>query len=242
MKTFSPELSFDSVSAFRHVGEWHAISGRWEKAAERFSALMEIDKLDTWEIITLDYQSCGVVLAESGDRARFEDFCRGAIANFATTPNGDAAARILKTLLLLPPSAELLEAMRPIAETAEDYWAERRPDAGRVMGWEVVPLAIWSYRKGDHARAASLCGDRLAGGHEDPALDGTCRIILALCEARTGGAAAARARLALVAPWIDAQFRNGLKREKSAGGLWYDWLYARILWREAYGLLRPVES
>ncbi len=233
VKTFSPELSFDSVSAFRHVGEWHAISGRWDKAAERFSALMEIDKLDTWEIITLDYQSCGVVLAEFGDPVRFEDFCRGAIGNFADSTNGDATGRILKTLLLLPPSPDLLTAMRPLAETTLSYWAQCPPAPGQAMTWEVVPLAIWHYRAGDHARAAQLCRDRLAAQREDPAMDGICRIILALCETRAGNIPNARSLLAKVEPLIQQQFTNGLKREMSAGGQWYDWLFARILWREA---------
>ena len=241
VKSFSPELSFDSVSAFRHVGEWHAIAGRWDKAAERFSALMEIDKLDTWEVITLDYQSCGVVLAESGDRARFETFCRAAVANFSTARNGDATARILKTLLLLPPAPDLLEGMRPMAQVTEAYWAARPPPPGQVMTWEVVPLALWSYRQGGYELAAQRCRHRLAARIEDPALDGICRIILALCEARMGDRASARARLAAVAPQIDLQFRNGLKREMSAGGYWYDWLYARILWREASGMLLTGE-
>lgn len=238
VKNFSPELSFDSVSAFRHVGEWHAIGGRWDKAAERFSALMEIDKLDTWDVITLDYQSCGVVLAESGDPARFEDFCRGAIVNFADTTNGDATCRILKTLLLLPPSPALLEAMRPMAEVTQSHWAKRPPAPGQVMGWEVVPLALWHYRNDDYERAARLCLDRIEGGREDPALDGICRIILALSEARTGRGASARALLARVEPHIERQFQDGLKREMSAGGQWYDWLFARLLWREAATLLR----
>ena len=233
VKTFSPELSFDSVSAFRHVGEWHAIAGRWDKAAERFSALMEIDKLDTWEIITLDYQSCGVVLAESGDRARFNDLCRAAIANFSASTNADATGRILKTLLLQPASSELLVAMRPLATTTETYWLERIRSPGHVPSWEIVPLALWSYRQGDYALAVERCQARLASSTESSALNGVCRIILAMCEARMGDPASARARLALVSPHIEEQFRGGLKREWSSGGLWYDWLFARILWNEA---------
>lgn len=58
-----------------------------------------------------------------------------------------------------------------------------------------------------------------------------------MCEARTGDPASARARLAQVAPQIEAQFRDGLKREWSSGGLWYDWLFARILWNEARELV-----
>lgn len=237
VKTFSPELSFDSVSAFRHVGEWHAIAGRWEKAAERFSALMEIDKLDTWEVITLDYQSCGVVLAESGNRERFEAFCRQAIANFSDTANGDAAGRILKTLLLLPPSPDMLEALRPMAATMEAYWSKRPPIPGEAMAWEVVPLAIWNYREGDYSRAAQLCRDRLKALRKEPAMDGICRTILALCEMRAGNTDAAHDLLTSVEPLIKQQFENGLKREMSAGGEWYDWLFARILWREAGTLI-----
>jgi hypothetical protein len=51
VKTPPPKPSFDGVSAYRSVGEWLGLHSRWQEAAERYSALMEIDKLDKWGAI-----------------------------------------------------------------------------------------------------------------------------------------------------------------------------------------------
>src|SRR5208282_3136485 len=50
--------SFDGVNAYRRVGEWLALQGRWREAANRFLPLMQIDRLDEWRVVTLDYQAC----------------------------------------------------------------------------------------------------------------------------------------------------------------------------------------
>ena len=66
VKSPLPKPSFDGVLAYRTVGEWLALHGRWDESAKRYLGLMEIDKLDPWGAVTLDYQACGVVLMESG--------------------------------------------------------------------------------------------------------------------------------------------------------------------------------
>ena len=243
VKDLSPELSFDSVSAFRSVGEWHAMGGRWEKAAERFYALMEIDRLDTWEIVTLDYQSCGVVLAESGDVSHYRKFCRAAAARFSVLENGDAAGRILKTLLLLPPPPDLLESLRPLHDVTRRHWFEVESSTPRdLTGWEVVPLALAALRFGFEEDAEARCRRLLGMSGKAPALTETCRLILALACHRLGRADEARALLVAARPTVESRFAPGLKWGSSRQGFWFDWLFARVLLREAQAEIEGVNE
>ena len=234
VKTVSPELSFDSVSAYRAVGEWHALAARWDKAAERFRALMEIDRLDSWEVITLDYQSCGVVLAESGSPEPYQDFCRGALEHFAAIDNGDAAGRIVKTLILLPPSPELLAGLRPLIEINRRHWRQIEADHPDYRpGWEVIPLALADLRERDMGSAAARCDRLLAQRGLAASLTHTCQLLRALACHRQSHDPRAREWLAAAGFAIDAHFAAGLERGWQREGYWFDWLFARVLLREA---------
>ncbi len=234
VKNVSPELSFDSVSAYRSVGEWHALAARWDKAAERFRALMEIDRLDTWEVITLDYQSCGVVLAESGAREPYRDFCRAALDHFATIDNGDAAGRIIKTLILLPPPPELMDGLRPLIDLNRRHWErieEAHPDYR--PGWEVIPLALADLRQGALGNSAARCDRMLLQRGQAAALLQTSQLIRALARHRQNRDPRAREWLATARTEIENRFAAGIERGRQGDGYWFDWLFARVLLREA---------
>ena len=145
VKTPPPKPSLDGVSAYRSVGDWLGAHQRWTEAADRYSALMEIDKLDKWGAVTLDYQACGVVLVESHEYAPYQQFCGTTVDVFGTTTNGDAAGRILKTCLLLPPDEKLMERLQPLGEQAEKFFVSEGSDPfgwlAANSGWFVaVPL------------------------------------------------------------------------------------------------------
>jgi hypothetical protein len=137
------------------VGEWLALQGRRQEAAKRFSELMEIDKLAPWGAVTLDYQSCGMVLVESGNLDGYERFRRDAVARFITESNGDAAGRILKTCLLPPVHESTLAQLKPLGTTVE-RWTEAQPPEIKT-GWSAIPIALWKYRIGESARAEEYC-------------------------------------------------------------------------------------
>jgi serine/threonine protein kinase len=237
VKTPPPKPSLDGVSAYRSVGEWLALQRRWGEAAERYSALMEIDKLDKWGPVTLDYQACGVVLVESGEAVRYERFCEATIDSFATIANGDAAGRILKTCLLKPVDKNLMAQLQPMADVAEKYYAPM--PAENFPDWAAVHLSLWKYRHGDYDQADEWCRRELNGrvkgsGH---ALEATLRVILALACQQRGQADEARNELAQGRRFVEDKFQQGLDRGDEGTGLWYDWVFARILLREADALI-----
>ena len=234
IKTPPPKPSFDGVSAYRSVGDWLASQGRWAESADRYLALMEIDKLDKWGAVTLDYQACGVVLVESGRREQYKQFCRSMVAGFDETSNGDAAGRILKTCLLLPPDEALMKQLKPMAAKAEDFFTGTDPK--QMNGWSGIPVGLWCYRCGDYAQAAEWCRRSLDAEDKTGAQHATLRTILALCDYQTGRTNEAQLELSQTRETVAARVKDIRDRGDGAFGYWYDWQFAQILLREALGV------
>jgi hypothetical protein len=230
-----PKPSLDGVSAYRLVGDWLGTHQRWTEAAARYSALMEIDKLDKWGAVTLDYQACGVVLVESHEDAQYQQFCGATLDVFGTTTNGDAAGRILKTCLLLPPDKKLLERLQPLGEQAEKFFVSQ--GSNPFFGWATIPVGLWRYRLGDFGQAAERCRRGMDEKDKTTAQAAALRIILAMSCHQQGQADEAGSQLAKAREVIEAQFKNGLGNGNNSLGMWYDWVFARILLREATTLI-----
>ena len=234
MRTPPTRPSLDGISALRSVGEWLAIQGRWREAASRFTALIEIDKLDPWGPVTLDYQSCGVVLVEVGDLQGFERFRAEAATRFLTETNGDAAGRILKTCLLPPVRENTVAQLRPLGEVVETWTAAQAPYLR--FGWAAIPIALWKYRVGDFAQAQQYCQNGLSPTEATPK-SATLRLILAMTCFQSGQEAEAREYLTQGRKQVAEKFKQGLDRGDQGAGMWYDWVFARLLLREAEGLM-----
>jgi hypothetical protein len=230
IKTPPTRPSLDGVLALRSVGEWLALQGRWREAGDRFSALMEIDKLDPWGPVTLDYQSCGVVLVESGNLDGYEHFRKEVVPHFINETNGDAVGRILKACLLPPVNESTLAQLKPLGNLVE-RWTDAQPSAVR-SSWAAIPVALWNFRTGEFRRAENHCRFGLNPA-ESTARAATVRLILAMACYRNGKAVEAQEHLARARALIEAKFKAGLDRGNSTAGLWYDWVFARILLREA---------
>jgi serine/threonine protein kinase len=237
IKTPPPRPSFDGVSAYRWVGDWLAVEGRWQDAADRFSALMEIDKLDDVNQVTLDYQSCGIVLAESGDVDRYRQFCSKAVADFSMPPNGNAGWRILKVCLLLPPDKQLIATLSPLAKVSEKSFDLTARRTGAGDSWGSIPIALWNYRCGDYRTAAKVCEVCLAGKDQLTVQGTTDRIILAMSDWQLGQSEQAQSELSQGREVIEAKFKSDLGRGNKNNGFWWDWVFARILMREAMALI-----
>jgi serine/threonine protein kinase/tetratricopeptide (TPR) repeat protein len=235
VKSPLPKPSFDGVLAYRTVGEWLALKGRWDESAARYLGLMEIDKLDPWGAVTLDYQACGVVLMESGKVRDYDAFCRATVDSFATTTNGDAAGRILKTCLLLPPDANLMRRMQPLSDAAEKFFKSLGPQP--LWTWSAVPVGLWQYRTGNYDQAIESCRRCLNEKDKTTAQNATLRLILAMSVHQNGAAAAARAQLTQAKEAIGANFKKGIESGNDSNGHWYDWIFARQLLREAQALM-----
>jgi tetratricopeptide (TPR) repeat protein len=237
VKSSSSQPTLDGVSAYRSVGEWMALQGRWQQAAERYEALIRIDKLDGWNVVSPDYQAYGVVLAESGDTEQYERFCDLAVTNFASEPSGDILKNggILKTCLLFPVDNKRLEALKPMADDESRNWNLNNP---KVTDWACIPPGLWAYRCGNYTEAAEWCEFGVSGKlNKFSASNATLHIMLAMVDYQRGQASAACSELAQGREVVEAKFKSGLDHGKSGGGYWYDWVFAKHLLHEAVDLI-----
>ncbi|HXR07124.1 MAG TPA: serine/threonine-protein kinase, partial [Candidatus Acidoferrum sp.] len=113
-----PETVLEGEAVFRPLGDWAAIQGRWQRAAEYSTLLVRVDQMETWDVATLDNSRCAVALVETGDKNAYEHFRRTAITRFADTSDPVVAERTVKNSLLLPADGKVLASLAPLAEIA----------------------------------------------------------------------------------------------------------------------------
>src|SRR5215471_18796287 len=108
----------EAAGVLRKLGDWEAVNGRWRQAVERFSRLVQVDQLDGWDVVTLDYLELGPSLIELGDLTGYERFRTAILQRFAGT-SYPVSDRIIKVALLLPAEQKTLRELSPHAQVAE---------------------------------------------------------------------------------------------------------------------------
>ena len=238
-----PPASLASAADYRALGEWHALRQEWRDAAEWFGALLKINQLDDWDIATLDYLARGAVLAEIGDRRSYESFREEAIARFKGTDIQAAAERIIKISLLQPADGKVLAALAPLAEVAARPFtkADEGPEIIAFReAWRAISLALLEYRSGHYAKAIEWCRSSLACRQDIPVRTATARVILAMSLRQEREHEAALSELEQARKIIESGFDAGLKHGRWDRGLWFDWVFARVLLHEAKEMLEAL--
>jgi serine/threonine protein kinase len=232
--------SLDGITALRFLGEWLALQGRWREASERFLWLMEINKLDPWGPVTLDTQACGVVLVENGDAVIYRRFCEEAIAAHVSSDNGDAAGRVLKTCLLMPPDPVLWQKLQPLGQTVESWFGSL--EAGGRTSWAAIPASLWYYRGGDYDKVIEIAARVTGKAPGNNALVPTIQAIHAMTLWQRGEAGDARAHLTKARDAVSRRFAEPMAPGDHSRGMWYDWLFARIMVGEATLLIGEAQE
>ena len=233
-----PQPSLEGARVFRAVGEWHALQGRWRKAADRFNVLLQVNKFEGWDIASLDYLRLGPTLIELRDEAGYENFRQEAIARFAGTRYPVAAERVVKISLLRPADAKTVSALTPLAELATKSFAGVAPDSTNAeavfqAAWGSISVALIEYRQGHYRQASEWCRRCLTHPGDNPPRVATARVILAMACQQLGQTGEAASELAQSRASIQDEFNNGLDPGDAAHGFWFDWVFARILLGEA---------
>jgi hypothetical protein len=227
----------EGATVFRAIGEWHALAGRWKTAAQRFNTLVLINQAEGWDLASVDFLECGTTLAQIGDAIGYQQFHQTSLNRFMVTTNPVIAERILKINLLLPADATFTESLAPLARVAAQPVAgDENGDAQFRAAWRSVSLALFEYRRGRYVTAADWCKKCLAYSEYNAPRIATARIILALAWQRQDRSDEARGQLSQGRQLIDAKFASDLDRGTAQQGFWFDWVFARILLREAQTL------
>jgi len=234
------EPSLEAESVLRQLGKWHALRGDWDRAAARFHQLLLVDQWDRSEMIAYDLLQAGPILIERGDVEGYEHFRRAAIARFADTTVARDAERTLKISLLLPADSETLRSLQPLERVATASFEEHGVNAGTAPGmaaWRCVSLGLMAYRQNYTPTAKEWCRKCLTYPEKNPARIATAHIIRAMACQKLEELAQARSELAQGRKLIRDEFADGLNDGGGSVGFWFDWLFARVLLREAEQLI-----
>jgi hypothetical protein len=232
--TIRPSLEAESV--LRTLGEWHAVKGEWGEASDRFNLLLAVDQKDnSWEI-TSDLLRAGPIQIERGDMAGYERFRRAAVARYFGTTDPIFAERTLKICLLAPAKDDLMKQL----ESFSGISAKSMDNAGKdpiMEAWRCVSLGLMAYRGGYMPAATAWCQRCLSYPENNPCRIATAHIIEAMSCYQQGQLETAHSELTLGRGMITDKFGQGLDLGNGGVGFWYDWLFARILLREAEVLI-----
>jgi serine/threonine protein kinase len=222
--------TLDRVSALRSVGEWLALQGRWPAAADRFMALLKIDKLDRSAQIPFDYQACSVSLAQGGDPTQFGSFWQMAVTNYADKPN----ASILISCILLPLDSSQITTLQPMVNALEAQLSAAA--RSRLNEWDLMPFCLWQYRCGNYHPSIDWCQRALTQTQKFQSCDAAIHLVLAMDYYQVGRTNEAADQLAEGRHIVEAKFKAGLDHGRSGAGFWFDWIYDRLLLQEALSL------
>jgi eukaryotic-like serine/threonine-protein kinase len=231
-----PEPNLEYAALFRTLGDWHSVHGRWKQAADRFAVLVQVNQPDDWDITTLDYLRYGPLLLELGDLQEYDRFRELAVAHYARTTNPLPAERVVKISLLTPADAKLLAELRPLAEIAAKSLSAGDVDVS-LAAWRSFSLALMEYRRGNYGGAQARCERAMACSDANASRDANLKLVLAMTHIHVGKDDLARSELAQAREKIESRFNQGLEIGAGAEGFWFDWVFARVLLREAVALI-----
>jgi hypothetical protein len=123
-----------------------------------------------------------------------------------------------------------------LARLAEESFidpASHDEEAQFRAAWGSVSLSLWEYRRGHYAQSITWARRCLAYPDNNAPRAATSHLELALALSRTGQGDEAITELNLGRQAIENKFNEGLEPGEAAQGFWFDWVFARILLREA---------
>jgi tetratricopeptide (TPR) repeat protein len=220
----------DSAGVLRTLGDWDAGQrGDWTQAAARCRMLVRHDVFEASDVVALDYHRLAALLVEFGDTHGYEQMRQELIARLGEGIGPIPAERIIRTCSVLPADQKTIDSLVRLKDVADDF-----PNP-----WAYTSFAILDYRRGKFESAEDWCRQSLAGApyFGDVERNAMTRVVLAMALHQSGQKDTAESNYTDARKLIDAEFSRGF-----GGYVWFDWLIARSMLREAEALIEPKEA
>jgi hypothetical protein len=234
--------SLESATAFRTAGEWLLHEGRWEDASRRFAAVAQsISRVDTSESekISIHFVAAAAAVSDAGNSESYERLRQMAAERFSTTTSPVIADEVVKSCLIKPADPEILAKLDPLIKIIESNipWDRKDGPEDLMEAWQMLSMTLVAYRKDDYQLAEDWARRCLSHPNRNPSRSAAVRAILAMAAHRLGHADEAHAELDTTRAEVLAYFDKPFSIGNSPDGFWFDWLIARILLKEADGLI-----
>lgn len=226
--------SDEAATVFRSLGTWNAIYGRWKDAAGCFRLLNQANRLASKSEILKrsDFLMIAPAFLEAGDIEGYRSFRAEALSTYLPVHDPLEAEHMLKACLLEPADQGVLNQLEPVARICREKSGANRS----YPAWDAFALALFYYRKSDFPEAIRYAQKSLSY----PAQEWRSASVLsvsALAKHRMGDKAGAKADLKTAKELIDANDKQMSESRIETNGKWHTWSAARILQREARGLI-----
>jgi eukaryotic-like serine/threonine-protein kinase len=222
------EPSLEAAAVFRFLGDWHANHGRWEEGAQCYKLLMQANRLDDPAKV-LDRSDLIAISAMLMDY-REEDYLvfRQEVAEHYWEPKSKhQAEHLLKVCLIAPADQALLDRLAFGVKVLGD------PKVAPLPSWAALSRGLYEYRSGNLDAALNVCRDGLTDHDVKDACRSSLRSVMSMIFVKKGLDEEARKELEISRDII-AETRG---REYLNGGsipqIWFDWIIADVLHREA---------
>jgi eukaryotic-like serine/threonine-protein kinase len=241
-------LSSPSFDILRSMGNWNALRGRWQQAAESFMMLVNADELNPEESLakSLDLIMIGSALAESGNSDDYRIFRGWALGRFAHSSEVNDGQRLLHSLLFFPVEAASLNRLGPVKEMMEaPSYVPENYSKGRereLAIWNLFGLALMEYRQGNYQKSLDRANQALTFNVRRDYILAAIEPVHAMAAYRLGNKTAAREDLERTRKRLANAFTPDLPAAYEPfgkyQGYWWDWIAARILFREAEAMMQ----
>jgi serine/threonine protein kinase len=238
---FSP--STEATGVFRALGDWNMLQGRWQKAADRYAVVVQVNQVDRAElniVATGDLLVAQPLLIEAGDIAGYDQTRRMALARLAGTPFPGAAEQLLKTSLLLPADESIMKMMpqleKLIVDSLRNYDPKQNDNLWVIATWRTFALALLEYRRGDFNVSMDWLEKCSAYPDQTPSCVASAHILRSMNLFQLGDVTKAEVELATGQEMVEDRFRNKLELGDNKTGRLGGWIVARIFLREAKSL------
>jgi hypothetical protein len=236
----SAQPSLESADTFNALGRWHAREGRWQKAADRLSALVysitSVDESDA-DSISLPLLPAAAAACEAGDWTTYENLRNVAIERFGKTRNSIVAEQVMKACLIMPADPHVMRGLEPLEVLMRDTHAKTIVGGAAhqrsFAAWREFAIALMEFRRGKLALASEWVTKCTATPGENTARDAMAWILRAMIWYRQGRAEEALAEVNAARLIVDDRFAAIPGIFDTGEPQWQDWIYARVLLREA---------
>jgi hypothetical protein len=238
---FSP--STEATSVFRALGDWNTLNGRWQKAANRYAVVVQVNQVDRGElnsVATTDLLFAEPLLIEAGDIAGYERTRKTAMERLAGTPYAGAAEQLLKTSLLLPADESIMKMMPRlellVVDSMKHYDPKANDNSWILATWRCFALALLEYRRSNFTASMAWLDKCSAYPDQTPSCVASVHILRSMNLFQLGDMTRAETELATGQDMVDTHFLNKLEMGDNKTGRLGGWIMARIFLREARSL------
>ena len=203
--------SREAADVLRSLGEWNALRGRWNQAADCFVLLDQANSIESPNklIFGRDLLVPGPCLIESGRIKDYEAFRSRILARFGGVPHPQAAEQTVKAILLRPMEPGMSPALdslaRSLAESLEGKSYQPGADA-MLAAWRAWALHLLEFRCGDDTGAILWARKAAAIPDNNLSRDAMLHAVLAMARHRLGERESAATELKAARDLVSSAF------------------------------------